>query len=159
MAKAQKTSSKRAATRRSSRSTFRTEQESFWAGDFGDRYTSRNNGPVWIASNAALFSKILSRVGAIRSAIEFGANLGLNLRALRLLVPDLKIAAVEINAKAAAQLRKIPGVKVHHQSILDFKSSERFDLAFVKGVLIHINPEELPAVYDTLYRSITIRLR
>jgi spore coat polysaccharide biosynthesis protein SpsF len=153
MAKTRKKSSKKAAARRNSRSAFRTDQETFWAGDFGDQYTSRNTGPAWIASNAALFSKILSRAGAIRSAIEFGANLGLNLRALRLLGPDLEIAAVEINAKAAAQLRKIQRVKVHHQSILDFKSSERFDFAFVKGVLIHINPAELAAVYDALYRS------
>ena len=30
--------------------------------------------------------------------------------------------------------------------------SRRFDLTFTKGVLIHINPDKLAAVYDNLYR-------
>jgi spore coat polysaccharide biosynthesis protein SpsF len=152
MKKSRKSGSGRALARRGA-PAFKTEQEQFWAGQFGDQYTVRNTGPRWIASNAALFSKILARTGPIRSAIEFGANLGLNLHALRLLAPELEIAAVEINSNAVAKLRKIPGVKVHHKSILEFKSERQFDLAFVKGVLIHINPDELPSVYETLYRS------
>jgi spore coat polysaccharide biosynthesis protein SpsF len=40
---------------------FRTEQERFWAGEFGDNYISRNDGAHIIASNIALFSKILER--------------------------------------------------------------------------------------------------
>jgi spore coat polysaccharide biosynthesis protein SpsF len=36
---------------------------------------------------------------------------------------------------------------------LDYPVAETFDLVLVKGVLIHINPDLLPAVYDRLYRS------
>lgn len=131
---------------------FRTDQEAFWAGDFGDGYTARNRGARIVASNAALFARILSRTGQIASAIEFGANIGLNLQALRMLVPEIELAAVEINRGAAAELAKLPGVAVHNQSIFDFQPARKFDLAFVKGVLIHINPDELTHAYSALHR-------
>lgn len=86
--------------------TYKTEQEAFWAGDFGDAYTDRNS-QAFIASNVALFSKILGRTGPVGSIAEFGANVGNNLRAIKALMPDAKLAAVEINAKAVAELRKI----------------------------------------------------
>lgn len=35
-------------------------------------------------------------------------------------------------------------------SILDFTPTRRYDLTFIKGVLIHINPEMLTDVYDKL---------
>jgi spore coat polysaccharide biosynthesis protein SpsF len=125
----------------------------FWAGDFGDAYTSRNRGTRVVASNAALFDRILRRAGKIRSAIELGANRGLNLAALRRLLPRIELAAVEINAKAAAALAKLPRVTVHHQSITDHEPRRQYELAFVKGVLIHIAPERLRQVYEVLYRA------
>lgn len=78
--------------------------------------------------------------------------MGLNLRALHLLLPELESAAVEINAKAAEECRKISRNRVFCESILTFASEEQFDLTFTAGVLIHIAPEELPKVYETLYR-------
>lgn len=33
----------------------KTEQEKFWAGEFGDDYTERNQGYLQLASNIALF--------------------------------------------------------------------------------------------------------
>jgi pseudaminic acid biosynthesis-associated methylase len=132
---------------------YRTKQEAFWAEEFGDAYTSRNRGTEIVAGNAALFSQMLRRTGKIRSAIEFGANRGLNLAALRLLVPDIKLAAVEINTKAVAELKKLPNLAIHHQSILDYKPRQSFELALSKGVLIHIHPDRLPEVYEILYKS------
>jgi spore coat polysaccharide biosynthesis protein SpsF len=131
----------------------RSIQETFWAGDFGDAYTSRNRGARVVASNAALFERILRRAGKVHSAIEFGANRGLNLEALRRLVPGIELAALEINAKAAAALAKLSDVVVHHQSIFDHEPRKKYELAIVKGVLIHIAPERLPQVYEVLYRS------
>src|SRR5690606_35001238 len=91
--------------------------------------------------------------GRIRSAIEFGANLGLNLHALRILVPEIELAAVEINAQDVAELRRIPGITVHRQSLLDFQPAGHYDVSLVKGVLIHVNPDEIHRAYDVLYRS------
>ena len=136
------------------RGTFKTDQEMFWAGAFGDDYIGRNQGANRIASNIALFSKVLTRTENVRSAIEFGANIGLNLTAIRKLLPEAKLSAIEINQKAVARLkREVKDVQVFPMSILDFKSERTWDLALIKGVLIHINPDQLPRVYEALYRS------
>lgn len=132
----------------------KTEQEEFWAGKFGNDYTRRNQGTDWIASNTAFFANIFANVQEVRSVIEFGANIGLNLEAIRILLPKAKLAAVEINQKAAKQLgRAIKDVQVYPVSILDFKCERAWDLVLIKGVLIHMNPESLHKVYEALYRS------
>lgn len=134
-------------------SHYTTEQEKFWAGEFGDKYVDRNQGEVMVASNIALFAKILPRAGKIGSVIEFGANIGLNLRALRSLLPNAALAAVEINEKAIGRLREIPDIKTYHRSILDFQPDDTWDLTLIKGVLIHIHPDSLNEVYDRLYQA------
>lgn len=130
-----------------------TEQEKFWAGEFGDEYTDRNSGARIVASNMALFSRILQSAANVGSVIELGANRGLNLEALRVLLPQAKLAGVEINETAVSILRKNENVTIYHQSILDFTPSQKYDLALIKGVLIHINPGRLPDAYRALYES------
>ena len=125
----------------------KTQQEEFWSGRFGDNYIEM------IAANTALFSKILDRTHGVSSVIEFGANIGLNLIAIRRLLPEVSLAAVEINKSAVHQLERLKGVSVIHSSIFDFKSNKTWDLALSKGVLIHIKPKELPQAYDLLYGS------
>ena len=97
---------------------YTTEQEKFWAGSFGDEYVDRNSSANFVSSNTYLFSKILSQTVDVDSVIEFGANIGLNLLAIRNLMPDAKLSAIEINEKAVASLREIQGVSVYPESIL-----------------------------------------
>ena len=130
-----------------------SEQEQFWAGDFGDEYTGRNAGAMLIASNIALFTKILCHTQKIESIIEFGANRGLNLIALRALLPAAKLSAVEINKTAVAALETLNLERIYPQSILDYNDPTLRDLVLDKGVLIHIAPELLPQVYEIYYRS------
>lgn len=132
---------------------YQTEQEAFWAGDFGDEYITRNQGNRLIASNLSLFSKIFSKTGLINSAIEFGSNVGMNLLAIRQLLPHVELSAIEINTNAAEAVRRIGGVSVHNTSILDFIPERQYDFVFIKGVLIHIHPDMLPQVYERLYQS------
>lgn len=134
--------------------SFKTEQEAFWAGEFGDEYISRNNDSKLLASKVGWFAKVLSCIpgGDVHTCLEFGSNVGLNLRALHLLLPELESAAVEINAKAAEECGKISHNRVFCESILNFTTEEQFDLTFTAGVLIHIAPEELPKVYESLYQ-------
>ena len=130
---------------------FKTEQESFWAGEFGTEYITRNEGDALLASNLDFFSKALRQARGIKSCIEFGANIGMNLKAIKLLHPGIDNHAIEINAEAAQLLGKvIPPNQVYNKSILDFSSSRQWDLTLIKGVLIHINPDVLPQVYDKL---------
>ena len=132
---------------------FRTKQEEFWAGEFGDEYTARNRGLDWVASNIALFSKILARTDSVRTVLEFGANIGLNLEAIRQLLPAAELSAIEINATAADQLRRLDYVRVYQASLLDYSPDYQRDFVLVKGVLIHLAPDFLPKVYDLLYRT------
>ena len=134
--------------------TFKTEQEAFWAGDFGTAYIDRNKGEQLLAANLDFFSKALRGARGIRSCMEFGANIGMNLRALKLLHPGIELHGIEINADAAKQLGALISTDhVFTGSIFDYHTVRTFDLVLIKGVLIHINPAELPAVYDQLYKS------
>lgn len=130
---------------------YSTEQEQFWAGAFGTDYISRNQGDALLASNLDFFSKALRNTRGIQTCIEFGANIGMNLKALKFLHPDLQQYAIEINADAVKQLEDvIPVENINHTSILEFQPNNQCDLVLIKGVLIHINPDMLPQVYDKL---------
>jgi spore coat polysaccharide biosynthesis protein SpsF len=148
-----KNSSRKSVKPVGTRVRFATEQEAFWAGEFGNDYTKRNVGAQWVASNLALFAKVLARTENVRSVLELGANLGLNLCALRQLLPKAALSAVEINAQAAAELKRLGGISVHHASIFAFESPKLFDLVLIKGVLIHLNPDKLPQVYDLMHAA------
>lgn len=133
---------------------FKTKQESFWAGEFGTEYINRNQGVELLASNLAFFNRALSSALKPKDCIEFGANIGMNLKALNLLYPQQEQFAIEINMDAVAELHTIlPPENVFHESILEFTPARQFDLVLIKGVLIHINPEYLSQVYEALYNS------
>ncbi|RLQ22219.1 pseudaminic acid biosynthesis-associated methylase [Seongchinamella sediminis] len=134
--------------------SFKTEQEAFWAGEFGTKYIERNKGDILKAANIDFFAKALSNTRGLQSCIEFGANIGMNINALKLLYPELDAHAIEINKNAAIQLREvIESANVYECSILDFVPTRMWDLVLVKGVLIHIEPSMLPQVYEKLVAS------
>lgn len=131
--------------------TFKTAQEAFWAGPFGEDYIERNKGQRLLASNLNFFSRALSQARGIGSVLEFGANIGMNLQALGLLFPGVALRGIEINAKAAGLLaERIGASNVIHGSIHEVEIGEGCDLALVKGVLIHLDPATLPSVYGKL---------
>jgi pseudaminic acid biosynthesis-associated methylase len=134
--------------------TYQTEQEAFWAGDFGTAYIGRNQGDALLASNLDFFAKALRATRNVNTCIEFGANIGMNLKALKLLHPAQKHHGIEINADAVKALGGVIGSDhVFHSSILDFAPTQTWDLVLIKGVLIHMNPAVLPQVYDALYHA------
>lgn len=130
---------------------FRTDQEAFWAGSFGDAYAQRNQGKELLASNLHLFSSALRSSRGVGSCMEFGANIGMNLAAIKLLFPEIDLHGIEINESAAKELAKIiPDGNIHRASILDWVPHRTYDIVLIKGVLIHINPDQLQSVYDKL---------
>lgn len=130
---------------------FNSEQEKFWATDFGTDYIDRNQGEALLASNLNFFSQALRVAQRPASCIEFGANIGMNMRALKLLFPGQEQHGIEINPDAAKELATvIPAQNVIEGSIMDFDMDRTWDLALIKGVLIHINPDLLPKVYERL---------
>jgi spore coat polysaccharide biosynthesis protein SpsF len=135
---------------------FKTQQEEFWAGEFGTQYINRNDSQELLASNLSFFSKALKQAGQISSCIEFGANVGMNLKALRLLYPKINLKGIEINPIAAKELATLIDISnVFEGSIFDFKETDKVELSLIKGVLIHINPEKLNIVYEKLYEAST----
>lgn len=133
-----------------SESSYATEQERFWSGEFGDRYRERNLGDHLVAANTALFADILSYAAPIGSVFEVGANIGLNVRALQALLPGAELAGLEINEEAAAELKRT-GCTVFRGSALSFEPPRTYDLVFTKGVLIHLPPDHLRRAYSLLH--------
>ena len=133
----------------------KTSQEEFWANNFGDEYIERNKDENILAANINLFSKIIRRTEKLDSIIEFGANIGLNLKAINALCPNIQdVSAVEINAEAAKVCKENIVLKnLYEQSIFDFKTDYQRDFVLIKGVLIHLNPDYLNLAYNILYET------
>ncbi len=126
-------------------------QETLWSGVFGNQYAERNaNDRGRIVANIALFTEILSRMAPISSFIEFGAGTGQNIAALRQLIPNASMFSVEINEQAAMQ---IPWGQVIKGSLFDCWLPQPQDLAFTKGLLIHISPADIKRAYERLWQA------
>lgn len=82
----------------------------------------------------------------IRSVCELGANRGHNLAAIHSIDPRIHLTGVEVNAQACEEMARLPGVQAVHSAIQDYDAGP-FDLVFTSGVLIHVAPEDLLAVY------------
>jgi pseudaminic acid biosynthesis-associated methylase len=132
---------------------FKTEQEKFWAGEFGDAYAERNRGEAWVVSNQALFSRILRSAPRVQSIAELGCNTGLNLQALHRISGRFELCGYEINRAAAQEARKLAIAEIVERTILDpLPAEKQYDMAFTKGVLIHIDPQQLARVYENLFQ-------
>jgi spore coat polysaccharide biosynthesis protein SpsF len=127
-----------------------SDQEEFWANDFGNDYLSRNGSNELKTSNIVLFSKILGKVSGVSSVIEFGCNIGLNLEAITFLLPQTSVAGVEINKKACEELAA-RGIKYFNESFLGNTDYGKYEMSFTKGVLIHQDPSNLKIAYEKLY--------
>lgn len=133
---------------------FLTEQEGFWAGDFGEDYITRNTIEKLLSTNLWFFTNALKRIDRISSVIEFGPNIGANLVALNFLFPGMTLSGVEINSKAIEVLKKnLPQSNIINDSILNYNNQDKHDLTLIKGVLIHQDPSVLELVYQQLYDS------
>src|SRR5690606_7352511 len=134
-----------------------TDQGKFWQGEFGAAYT-RRNAPTdaALAARKFLWETLLARLDpAPTSILEVGANLGLNLRAIRGLT-DAKLLAVEPNAAARQEL--ISSGAVAAENAFDAFGDAipvgdgAVDLAYTCGVLIHVAPERLGETCDEIHR-------
>ena len=133
---------------------FKTDQEIFWSGKFGDEYIGRNKNSDLLTSNINFFINALKRSKNIESCIEFGANIGMNIKALKIIFPKIDFYGLEINNRAAELLgNEIPKKNIFKESILDFQIKEKWDLTLIKGVLIHIDPDQILKVYKKLFES------
>lgn len=125
------------------------QQEQFWLSEFGTEYAHRNVGRI--DANRAFFREIFQRCDAVHSIMEFGCGTGENLAAINKLgKQDLSLFGVEINKEAA---RRMPVGKIFNCSVHDFQVRAQYDMVITKGFLIHVEPEDLPSVYDKLFAA------
>ena len=138
--------------------TMTTPQVDFWRGDFGNAYIDRNDASAeQMRARVALWSNILGHtlVAPPKSILEVGANLGINLRALRVLT-GAQLHALEPNDKARNILVE-DGIVAKEDlrggmaSSIDFPNNA-VDFAFTSGVLIHIHPDHLASSLAEIYR-------
>lgn len=127
-----------------------TEQEEFWQGEFGDEYVIRNDLNS-IGARTNLLSKVVSKTREVDSVYEVGTNIGLNLDALKILLPNVSTNGCEIN-KSAFEKVVAKGHNVENASVFDANPGGLYDLVFTNGVMIHINPEKLCDLYSFMGR-------
>jgi spore coat polysaccharide biosynthesis protein SpsF len=138
-----------ACTGRNRAVAYSTKQESLWAGEFGTEYIPRNAGAHLVAANVALLASIFRSTRNVGSVFEVGANVGNNLQAVRQLLPNAELGAIEINESAHKELKRlVPSALLG--SIIETMPESKYDFVFTKGVLIHIHPESLTLVYDRM---------
>jgi len=139
------------------------ENEKLWASDFGEMYTDRNpmsaneEDDVFVKTygtprstlNTVFFREINHDV----KILEVGCNVGTQLMLLQemgfkhLYGIDVQRYAVEKSKSLASDLDIIVG----SARDIPFKDGW-FDLIMTSGLLIHINPKELPEVMGEIYR-------
>jgi len=131
---------------------YRTEQEEFWSGEFGNSYSERNASEGDRIAKQIMFSQMIRNVPRIQSVVELGCNIGLNLKALKTINSNFEVAGYEINKNAVIKAKEMKVGEIFEESVITkIVSPKKYDLSFTSGVLIHINPDELGMVYDNLF--------
>ncbi|MCR9130768.1 MAG: pseudaminic acid biosynthesis-associated methylase [Alphaproteobacteria bacterium] len=134
--------------------TYRTEQEAFWAGEFGDAYRERCAlSDDLVAARTNCMARMLKQAAPVKSAFEVGCNIGLNLVAMKRVSPATQLSAIEINDTSAEAARQLGIADVETASALSYAPKQTYDLTMICGVLIHMNPEVLPEIYDLLFNA------
>lgn len=129
-----------------------------WTGEFGVAYTQRNRADDQaLRERTQMWARIGQAFGAEppRSILEVGCNLGINLRVLPLLW-DAELHAIEPNP-AARERVVADGVLPAERLYEGFGDSipladGAVEMAFTSGVLIHVEPDRLPATLDEIHR-------
>ena len=141
------------------------KQEEHWTGPQGTAYHERSPGNE--SANYHFFAQALAEAvmplqrqtittSGVRTILELGAGTGANVRALEKLYPFAEITALELNEQAAKTLKeRSPNVLVHAgANVVTWEPVERYwDVVITKGLLIHIRPWDLSAVYERIHRA------
>ena len=127
----------------------KTDQLTFWNGDFGTGYIDRNSATSdHLRARVQMWAQILKSMegSAPQSILEVGSNIGNNLRALKTLTAA-EMFALEPNNEAR-------GILVGDGVVSEGHAMEGFaadipmadgsvEMSFTSGVLIHISPDHL----------------
>ena len=140
-----------------------TNQETFWAGEFGQQYTDRNTRDraewdtfyraSWGLTKADINARFCADWPRDYRILEVGCNTGMQLRGLQdagftnLYGIELQHYAVEQAKQTTQQINIIQGSGFE----LPFRDNY-FDVVVTNGVLIHISPDDLPRLMAEMVR-------
>ncbi len=140
-----------------------TDQMKHWSGDFGKRYTQRNDlTPAGMdqlyrdhygLSRSELNHEFLYKLPRDLRILEVGSNVGLQLALLQQ-AGFTDLTGVELQWYGVEEGKKnTRGINLMQGSAFDLPFRDGwFDLVFTSGVLIHIHPNDLPAAMDQIVR-------
>jgi len=137
--------------------------EHFWTGSFGREYTDRN-AHTWNdlddwyiklfgVKRTELNQEFLGDLPRDLSILEIGTNIGTQLHLLDTM-GFMSLHGVELQVYAVEQARSnLPQADIRQGSAttIPFPDKE-FDLVFTSGVLIHIQPLDIPRVVQEMLR-------
>ncbi len=140
-----------------------TQQEQFWAGDFGQSYTDRNTRDRaewddfyrqnWGLTKTDMNAAFLSDLPRDARILEVGCNTGMQLRGLQ----DMgftNLYGVELQPYAVEKAKQqTQGINIIQGSGFELPFRDGFfDLVCTNGVLIHIAPDDLPRIMGEMVR-------
>ncbi|MDJ1491720.1 methyltransferase domain-containing protein [Cytophagaceae bacterium DM2B3-1] len=144
-------------------SNYTTQQMTFWQGEFGQEYTERNTlqSQEWDQyykanyglSKIEMNSQFIGQLPRTTRILEVGCNIGMQLVGLQrmgfteLYGIELQNYAVEKAKQYSKNINIICGSGFD----IPFKDAY-FDIVVTNGVLIHIDPKDLPTIMQEMYR-------
>lgn len=123
-----------------------------WTGPEGDQYHDRQT--VRLEANVQLFERALLNCD-FDSVLELGCGDGRNLEALFDWDSTLRLAGVDVNARALERAARYGNVQRGSVTMPLPIQIGPAGLTFTKGLLIHIPPDHLAGVYQNLYNYST----
>lgn len=139
------------------------EQITQWAGEFGKQYTDRNTlSPDELdleyrkrygTTRTEMNGLLLNEIDPPTSILEVGCNVGNQLLLLQKM-GCRELYGIELQNYALRILRiRSRAIEVAQGTVSRIPcQSERFDLVFSSGLLIHVHPNNLEAALRELYR-------
>lgn len=132
------------------------DMRAWWEGPGGDEYMRRNaTTPEDVHRRAIALRRPFSRLDPQpETVLEVGCGPGATLAALRVVLPDAVLYAVEPNESARAMASTL----VHDATVLDghaeaIPAADRsIDLVLTAGCLIHVPPDRLPGAMAEIAR-------
>lgn len=122
-----------------------------WEGNGGENYRMRQDEVKLISSYRAMWSQIMAKTGPMaNTALELGANTGINLDALRIAAPGIHTTGLEVNKESCA-IMAAKGHEAIQGTIQNFIAPRKYGIVFTRGVLIHLPEDVLVETYRLMH--------
>lgn len=141
----------------------KTQQVSFWSGEFGKEYTDRNYQTIFDSDLAyvknygvkrsEMNAEFLGSLDKEIKVLEVGCNIALQLLQLQSM-GFTNLYGVELQHYAVERAKEnVKNINIIQGSGFDLPFKDNyFDLVYTSGVLIHIAPQDLPKFMAEIVR-------